>query len=135
MKLRRLCLFWAGNLVLCSTLCVCFFPFFLSLFPFFLSLFCFFCVACCRTSTSTFTQLLNSEIRSTETLLQDHQIYCLQVCTCALFSPEISHFGTLKGLIYLCTVAYTAGKQDRPHRLLRAEFTRLQPLVKQIITK
>ena len=57
------------------------------------------------------------------------------VRTCPVFSPGISHFGALKGLIYQCTVAYTTGKQDRPHRLLGAQFTRLQPPIKQIITK
>ena len=31
-------------------------------------------------------------------LLQDHQIYCLEACMCALFSPEISQAGAVKGL-------------------------------------
>ena len=31
-------------------------------------------------------------------LLQDHQIYCLQVCLCTLFSPEIVQAGAVKGL-------------------------------------
>ena len=31
-------------------------------------------------------------------LLQGHQIYCLQACMCALFSLEILHPGTVKGL-------------------------------------
>ena len=31
-------------------------------------------------------------------LLQDHQIYCLQVCMCELFSPEMLQAGAVKGL-------------------------------------
>ena len=32
-------------------------------------------------------------------LLQDHQIYSLQACMCALFSPEILQAAAAKGLI------------------------------------
>ena len=31
-------------------------------------------------------------------LLQDHQIHCLEVCMCALFSPEIVQAVAVKGL-------------------------------------
>ena len=39
-------------------------------------------------------------------LLQDHQIYCLQACMCALFSPEILRAGAVKGLMCVCHDQY-----------------------------
>ena len=32
-------------------------------------------------------------------LLQGHQIYCMDACMCALFSPEVLQAGAVKGLI------------------------------------
>ena len=37
-------------------------------------------------------------------LLEDHQIYCLHVCICALLSPEILQDGAVKGLIILTVI-------------------------------
>ena len=38
-------------------------------------------------------------------LLQNHQVYCLQACMCAIFSPEILQALAVKGLKHIMSVA------------------------------
>ena len=41
--------------------------------------------------------------------IKKHQIYCLQACMCALFSPEILQAEAVNGLIFKCTEPAASG--------------------------